>query len=194
MDDGHAPLPDLPAEHRPSLMTRFPSARNRLLFIHILLGTFLGALTGAALWRLIAFAPDLLGAACLVTAVGGLLLLPAIIHRILMLFTAEYTIAASGALSLRSGSWREIIPIEEIEEIRSGGRIPDALRKAAPGWLELWHGRVVIAGEGPVDWLATDRGAAVVVAGDKTPVAGHIPRRPRRICRMPDRSFRAGEP
>jgi hypothetical protein len=163
VEDVHSPLQESPAGLHPSLMTRFPPVRTRLLFLQIFLGAFLCALTAAALWRLAAFPPDLLGAACLVAAVGGLLLLPAVIHRILMLFAAEYTIAASGSLSLRSGSWRAVIPVEEIEEIRSGGRIPDSIRKAAPGWIEMWHGRVETAEEGPIDWLATDRGRRLLL-------------------------------
>jgi hypothetical protein len=163
MEDGDSPLPDIPAEPVLPLMIRFPAVRNRLLVFQILTGVLLSALTGVGLWRLAAFPPDLIGAVCLAAAVVGLLLLPAVIHRSFMLFSAEYAITASGSLSLKSGSWREVIPIEEIEEIRSGGRIPESLRKAAPGWLELWHGRVDTGTGGTVDWFATDRGQRLLL-------------------------------
>jgi hypothetical protein len=144
-------------------MTRFPAARTRLLVIHILLGIFLCGIIGAAGWRLLAFPPDPIGAAGLILAAAGLFLLPAILYRIIFLLNACYEISTSGSLTLRFGSWREILPIEEIEEIRSGSRISSAIRAAAPGWLEMWHGRVAAEGEANVDWLATDRGQRVLL-------------------------------
>jgi hypothetical protein len=134
-----------------------------LLATHILLGVFLCGLTGAAGWRLLAYPPDPVGAAALAAAVAGLFLLPAILLRIFFLFTARYEISPSGSLILRFGPWREILPIEEVEEIRSGSRIPDAVRASAPGWLEMWHGRVAAEGEAAVDWMATDRGQRLLL-------------------------------
>jgi Bacterial PH domain len=145
------------------MLTRFPAVRTRLLAIHILVGVFLCGLTGAAGWRLLAFPPDPIGAAALVASVAGLFLLPPILLRIGFLSTARYEISQTGSLILRFGSWMEILPIEEVEEIRSGGRIPDAVRASAPGWLEMWHGRVAAEGEAPVDWLATDRGQRLLL-------------------------------
>jgi hypothetical protein len=145
------------------MLTRFPVVRTRLLVLHILLGLLLCGLTGAAIWRLLAFPPDPTGAAGLIIAVIGLALLPAILHRIIFLLNARYEISASGSLDLRFGPWREILPIEEIEEIRSGGRIPSAIRASAPGWLEMWHGQVAVEGEAGVDWLATDRGQRLLL-------------------------------
>ncbi len=143
--------------------TRFPAVRNRLLVTYILLGVFLGGLIGAAFWRLFAYPPDPVGAASLVTGVAGLFLLPAILLRIVFLINARYEISGTGSLTLRFGSWLEILPIEEIEEIRSGSRIPEAIRNSAPGWLEMWHGRVVAEGEAAVDCLATDRGQRLLL-------------------------------
>jgi hypothetical protein len=145
------------------MLTRFPAVRARLLATHILLGVFLCGLVGAAGWRLLAFPPDPVGAAALAAAVAGLFLLPAILLRIVFLFTARYEISQTGSLILRFGPWKEIIPIEEVEEIRSGGRIPDAIRASAPGWLEMWHARVAAEGEADVDWLATDRGQRLLL-------------------------------
>ncbi len=145
------------------MLTRFPAVRTPLLATHILLGVFLCGLTGAAGWRLLAYPPDPVGATALAAAVAGLFLLPAILLRIFFLFTARYEISPSGSLILRFGPWREILPIEEVEEIRSGSRIPDAVRASAPGWLEMWHGRVAAEGEAAVDWMATDRGQRLLL-------------------------------
>jgi hypothetical protein len=145
------------------MLTRFPAARTRLLIIHVLLGIFLCGTIGAAGWRLLAFPPDPVGAAGLILAASGLFLLPPILYRIIFLLNAGYEISESGSLTLRFGSWREILPVEEIEEIRSGGRISSAGRAAAPGWLEMWHGKVAVEGEATVDWLATDRGQGVLL-------------------------------
>ncbi|OGO08974.1 MAG: hypothetical protein A3K46_04790 [Chloroflexi bacterium RBG_13_60_9] len=131
--------------------------------VHVLLGIFLCGLIGAAGWRLFAFPPDPAGAAGLIVAVAGLFLLPAVLYRIVFLLNARYEISASGSLTLRFGPWREVLPVEEIEEIRSGGRIPATIRAAAPGWLEMWHGRVAAEGETAVDWLATDRGQRLLL-------------------------------
>jgi hypothetical protein len=96
-------------------------------------------------------------------AAAGLVFLPAILYRIIFLLTACYEISSSGSLTLRFGSWREIIPIEEVEEIRSGSQIPDAIRRSAPGWLEMWHGRMRVEGGEFVEWLATDRGGRLLL-------------------------------
>jgi hypothetical protein len=143
--------------------TRFPVVRTRLLITHIPLGVFLCGLTGAAVWRLFAYPPDPIGAASLVAAIAGMFLLPAVLFRIVFLFNARYEISGTGSLTLRFGPWREILPIEEIDEIRSGSRIPDEIRKAAPGWLEMWHGRVAAESEAAVDWFATDRGQRLLL-------------------------------
>jgi hypothetical protein len=145
------------------MVTRFPAARTRLLILHILLGIFLCGIIGAGGWRLLAFPPDPIGAAGLILAAAGVFLLPAILYRIIFLLNACYEISASGSLTLRFGSWREILPVEDIEEIRSGGRIPRPVRVAAPGWLEMWHGQVTAEGEAAIDWLATEHGQRVLL-------------------------------
>lgn len=144
-------------------MIRFSPVRNRLLFLHFLGAVLLCALAGIAAWRLFTFPPDPLGAGGLVGVVTGILLLPPVLFRIYFLITAGYQITSSGGLTIRFGSRRETIPIEEVEEIRSGSRIPDAVRDSAPGWLEMWQGRVVMADEEPVEWLATDRGQRLLL-------------------------------
>ena len=160
---GNRPTGKGPGANVPPMLTRFPAVRTRLLATHILVGVFLCGLIGAAGWRLLAYPPDPVGAAALTTAVAGLFLLPAILLRIVFLFSAGYEISQTGSLTLRFGPWREILPIEDVEEIRSGGRIPDAIRASAPGWLEMWHGRVSAKGEAAVDWLATDRGQRLLL-------------------------------
>ena len=144
-------------------MIRFPTVRNRLLAVHFLLAILLCALVGLAGWRLFVFPPDVVGAAGLIVIVTGLVFLPAVIYRIFLLLTAYFEISSSGGLTLHFGPRREVIPIDEIEEIRSGSRIPDSIRKMAPGWMEVWQGRVAVEGEEEVDWVATDRGARLLL-------------------------------
>jgi hypothetical protein len=137
-------------------MNRFPVVRNRLLAVHLLLTAFLLGLAGVGAWRLLAFSPDPLGAAGVVAVAAALVFLPATLFRIAFLLTASYDLAASGSLTVRFGSWREVLPIEDVEEIRSGGKIPDAVRKRAPGWLDMWRGRIAAGADGDIDWMATE--------------------------------------
>ncbi len=144
-------------------MIRFPAVRNRLLILHVLLILLLGGSVGFAAWRLFAFPPDPVGAAGLVVLIVGLVFLPAILHRTYLLLSAYYELAATGGLTLRIGPRREVIPLDEIDEIRSGSRISDAIRNAAPGWVDGWQGSVSAGGEDEVDWIATDRGPRLLL-------------------------------
>ena len=144
-------------------MIRFPAVRNRLLFLHILLILLLAGSLGFAVWRLLAFPPDPIGAAALTVFVFGGTLLPAIINRMALLFTSYYEISAAGSLTLRIGPRREVIPVDEIEEIRSGSKIPDSLRKSAPGWLDGWQGTMADPDGETVEWIATDRGPRLLL-------------------------------
>lgn len=144
-------------------MIQFPAVRNRLLILHFLLIILLGGSVGFAAWRLFAFPPDPIGAGGLIVLMAGLIFLPAVLHRAYLLITANYKIAITGGLTLRIGPRREVIPLDEIDEIRSGSRIPDSIRKAAPGWLAGWQGRVSAGSEEEVDWIATDRGPRLLL-------------------------------
>jgi hypothetical protein len=144
-------------------MMRFPAVRNRLLILHILLILILTGSAGFAAWRLLALPPDPIGAAALVVLVLGGILLPAVVHRTYLLLTADYEIAPAGGLTLRIGPRREVVPIDEIEEIRSGSKIPDAVRNAAPGWLDGWQGSVAATDGEAVEWIATDRGPRLLL-------------------------------
>jgi hypothetical protein len=145
----------------------FPAVRNRLLSGHILLAFILLGIVAVSFYRLMAYAPDAVSAAALAGGTVGLLFLPAILHRIFLLATAGYTISASGAIVLRLGSRKEVLPLGIVEEIRSGGSIPGKLRAAAPGWLESWRGWVELEGEDRVDWIATDRGLRLMLLATK---------------------------
>jgi hypothetical protein len=157
--------PPMPSVGRssPGVRDRFPPTRGFLLAAHVFLALSLGGLTGVAAWRLLAFPPDPAGAVSLAVIVAGLLLLPAVVYRLIFLLTAYYEIDPASSLTIRFGAWHEVVPIEEVEEIRSGGRVPASLRRDAPGWLEMWHGKSSDAEEGTVDWMATDRGSGLLL-------------------------------
>jgi hypothetical protein len=145
------------------MMQRFPVAGGRWLASNLLLAVLCLALAGISGYCLLAFPPGPVSAAGLAILAVGLVAIPAVAYRIILLLTAYYGITPAGALLFRFGSRREVIPIEEIEEIRSGGKISDALRKAGPGWLETWQGRAAAEGEEPVEWIATERGPALLL-------------------------------
>ncbi len=143
-------------------MQRFPVARRRLLVGHFLLAAVTLTLVGISIYCLLAFPLGAItAAACAVLAVGAVLA-PAAAYRIYLLLTAYYGITSTGALRIRFGSRRDIIPLNEIEEIRSGGKISDHLRRTGPGWLETWQGEAADEGE-TVDWIATDRGQPLLL-------------------------------
>ncbi|MBN1440776.1 MAG: hypothetical protein JW929_15320 [Anaerolineales bacterium] len=142
---------------------RFPVVRNRLLLLHAAAAVVLFAVAGVSVWRLIRFSPDPIGAAALIGAAIGVCLLPPILYRFYFLLRAGYETTPAGALILRFGSRREVLPIEEIEEIRSGSKIPDTVRRAAPGWLDMWHGQVDIPDGEVMEWMATDRGRPLLL-------------------------------
>jgi hypothetical protein len=145
------------------MMQRFPVVRGRLLTGHLLLATLCVALAGISGYCLLAFPPGAVSAAGLAALAALSVLTPAVAYRVYLLLTAHYGITPSGALRLRFGTRRDVIPLEEIEEIRSGGKISDALRKAGPGWLEMWQGQAATEGEEAVDWVATDRGPSLLL-------------------------------
>jgi Bacterial PH domain len=145
----------------------FPAVRNRLLIGHIVLALLILGISGASLYRLMGFPPDPLGAAALAGLAAGLLLLPALIYRIYLLATAGYAISAGGAIVLRLGSRKEVLPAGIVEEIRSGGSISATIRAAGPGWLDTWQGWVEPEGEDRVDWIATDRGQHLILLATK---------------------------
>jgi hypothetical protein len=145
------------------MMTRFAPVRSRLLAAHFFAAFLLLVSAGAGAVRLFAYPPDPIGAAALVLLVVALVCLPAVVYRLIFLFSAGYEIAPAGSLTVRFGRRQETLPLEEIEEIHSGGKIPEALRKSAPGWLHMWQGRRAAESEEPVDWLATDRGSNLLL-------------------------------
>jgi hypothetical protein len=148
-------------------MQRFPVVRSRLMAGQVLLALLCLALAGSSAWRLLIFPPDAWAAVGLAVLAAALFLIPAVAYRIYLLGTAYYGITNSGALQFQFGPRREIIPIEEIEEIRSGGKIPDSLRSAGPGWWGTWQGRVAVDREDPTDWIATDRGQFLLLLVSK---------------------------
>jgi hypothetical protein len=147
----------------------FTPFRTRLVFIHLAISLLLLLLAGLCFYRLIAFPPDVLGAAAVVGLVVALSALPAFLYRLVVLLQARYEITQAGALRIAFGARREILPIDGIEEIRTGTGIPASLRAIAPGWRKTWQGRTKMEGEQPVDWFATDHGNCLllIVAGTR---------------------------
>jgi hypothetical protein len=148
-------------------MIRFPAVRTRSLLLFGVLVILLGGSAGFAVWRFFAFPPDPAGAAALVVLVVDAIGLPTVLYRMGLLLAADYTLTSTGSLTLRIGLRREIIPVAEIEEIRSGSKIPSEVRKAAPGWMEGWQGIVSAEDGEAVDWIATDRGARLLLLVSK---------------------------
>jgi hypothetical protein len=144
-------------------MIRYAPVRGRLLAIHFLASLLLLLVGGAAAARLLAFPPDPAGGAGLAVCILALLCLPAVLYRLVFLLSAAYDIDPDGSLTVRFGRRMERIPLQEVEEIRSGGKIPAAVRKAAPGWWNVWQGGVAVPGEPVVEWLATDRGKRLLL-------------------------------
>jgi hypothetical protein len=149
------------------MMQRFPVVRGRLLTGHLLLAVLCVALAGVSIYCLVGFPPGPIPAAGLAVLAAVWILIPAVGYRILLLRTAFYGITPTGALHIRFGSRRDVIPLEEIEEIRSGGKISDALRKNGPGWLDTWQGMASAEGENAADWVATDRGSSLLLLVSK---------------------------
>jgi hypothetical protein len=149
------------------MMQHFTVVRGRLLTGHLFLAALCLALAGVSGYFLLAFPPGVFAAAGLAVLAAVALLLPAVVYRVYLLWTARYAITPAGALHIRFGSRKEVIPIEEIEEIRSGGKISDAVRKAGRGWLESWQGWAVAEGEQAADWIATDRGPSLLLLVSK---------------------------
>jgi hypothetical protein len=144
-------------------MQHFPVVRGRLLAGHFFLALLCIVVGGVSVYLLLAYPAGLLPAAGLVALAAAAMILPAVVYRIVLLLTAEYVITPAGGLIIRFGARRQVVPLEEIEEIRSGGKIPDAFRKAGPGWLATWQGKISDAGEGAGDWTATDRGRSLLL-------------------------------
>jgi hypothetical protein len=144
-------------------MIRFSPVRGRLLAVHFFAAFLFLAAGGAGAVRLLAFPPDPIAAAGLVIFVLALVCLPAVLYRLFFLLSAVYEIDPEGSLTVRFGRRLVTVPLQEIEEIRSGGKIPAAVRRAAPGWLHVWRGDVSVIGEPAVEWLATDRGQRLLL-------------------------------
>jgi hypothetical protein len=149
------------------MMQHFPAVRGHWLIGHYLLAALCVALAGISVYCLRTLPLGALSAAALTVLAAVSVLAPAVIYRIYLLGSAEYGISPAGALRVRFGARRDVIPLEEIEEIRSGGMISDALRKAGPGWLETWQGEATAEGEESVDWIATDRGQPLLLLVSK---------------------------
>jgi hypothetical protein len=142
---------------------RFSPSRTRLLAAHVILDAGLLLLAGVCAFRLLLHMPDPLAAAALPGLVAALLLLPAFLQRTIFLLRARYEVTHSGALAISFGAVREILPLEEILEIRSGAGIPPEVRTAAPGWRTSWQGSSKTAEGTRVDWFATNRGAKLLL-------------------------------
>jgi hypothetical protein len=134
----------------------FAPKRTALLIRHFLWLVLLIPVMALSLIRLVRYPPDPIGAIGLVFLVAALVILPAVISRLVLLARIGYRLAPGGGLELRFGQRFERLPIEAIEEIRSGGNIPASDRAKAPGWWDSWSGRTSTPDmEKPIDWFAT---------------------------------------
>jgi hypothetical protein len=140
-----------------------PPFRIRLILLHLGVSLALLLAAGSCLYRLAAFPPDIWGAVTLTGLVIALFTLPAFVYRLVVLFRARYGILPTGALRIAFGSRVEILPLDEVEEIRTGTGIPAALKSAAPGWGKTWQGRTKTEDGRPVDWFATDHGERLLL-------------------------------
>jgi hypothetical protein len=156
----------------------FAPSRTRLLVVHALLSAVLTAIAAVCAFRLLFHTPDLLAAAALPGLVGAALTLPLLGQRILMLARARYEITSAGMLRITLGGSQELLPLEDIQEIRSGNGIPPELRKTAPGWKAGWQGRTISAQEIPVDWFATTRGEKMLLIVLRDRILAISPDRP----------------
>jgi hypothetical protein len=137
---------------------KFAPHRNALLVRHGLLLLLLLPVMALSLIRIFRFSPDVYSAVGLVLLVASLVCIPAVVSRLVLLLTIRYELKPGGAFEIRFGTRYESIPVETVDEIRTGVRIPDALRQAGLGWWHSWSGRVALAGQvKPIDWLATQK-------------------------------------
>lgn len=157
---------------------RFSPSRTRLLVRHLLLSLALLFLAGICAFRLFAFPPDPLAAAALPGLVASLILLPAVFYRILVLLHTSYEVTSAGALVIAMGSAREILPLDEILEIRSGAGIPEPFRSIAPGWRTAWQGRTPGEAGNPVEWFAADHGSKLLFIVTRTRILAISPDNP----------------
>jgi hypothetical protein len=148
----------------------FYPQRTALLLRHIAAILLLIPVIALSSYRLFWFLPDGLAAVGLILLVVALIVLPAVVSRLLLLLSVRYAFTTGGAFEIRFGTRYERIPVEAVEEIRSGGKIPAGLQARAPGWWYSWSGRIFLKGlEKPIDWLATqsDEHLLLIVLKDR---------------------------
>jgi hypothetical protein len=136
----------------------FTPQRAVQLFWHGCIIVILLPVMAFACFRIFGYSPDGYSAIGLFLLVAGLVCIPAIVSRFVLLLSIQYALVPGGAFKIRFGTRYESIPVEEVEEILSGNRIPGVLRQNALGWWHSWSGRLMVPGmEKPVDWLATHK-------------------------------------
>jgi hypothetical protein len=127
-----------------------------LRFTAILCG--LAPTAALAALRVFGFPPDAYSAIGLPLLVIALIGIPVVVSRLWLLFSISYRLNPGGAFEIRFGTRFESIPVEAVEEILAGARLPADLRSSVPGWWRSWSGRVQPASiHLPVDCLATQR-------------------------------------
>jgi hypothetical protein len=138
----------------------FAPRRTALLVRHFLLLVLLIPLIALSALRLLRYPPDVLGAIGFILLIAALAALPAVMSRFILLVRVQYKLVPGGGLEVGFGQRFERIPVEAIEEIRSGANIPASWREKAPTWWNSWSGRTSPSdSEKPVDWLATNHDA-----------------------------------
>ena len=114
----------------------FQPVRGRTLVIHLSAGLGLCAILGFGLWRLLGESLNWESAVALLGVVMAISGLPIIVARLMALASARYVLD-SQALRLNWGSDREVVPLDHIVELRTGGGITPGVRRrvgARSGW------------------------------------------------------------
>jgi Bacterial PH domain len=114
----------------------FSPVRRTALAVHIPLGLVLLVAGAAGLWRLLRLPLNWQSALALLAVMAAAVGLPIVIGRILTLARGGYHID-SQALTIHWGADLEVIPLDDIAELRTGGGLSPSLRRrigARSGW------------------------------------------------------------
>jgi hypothetical protein len=114
----------------------FAPVRRAALAVHIPLSLALIAAGAAGLWRLLRLPLNWQSALALLGLAAAAVGVPIIIGRLVVLTRGGYHID-SQAFTIRWGGDLEVVPLDDILELRTGGGIPPSLRRrigARSGW------------------------------------------------------------
>jgi len=140
----------------------FTPVRARALAIHLSAGLGLCAVLGFGLWRLLGATLNWQSAGALLGVAAAIAGLPVIATRLIALARASYRLD-SQALTLRWGGDLEVVPLDHIVELRTGGGIAPGVRRrvgARSGWSRA---RFTLEDGQHVEAFASSSGANLVL-------------------------------